>query len=325
MNCCYRYILNLIVVVIFIYFPSTPAAGYSLSISVSPVSIDNFFLLGVEKMRNGKYQEAIQDFQQAIAKNKNFVAAYSNRCLAEVEIQDYQSAIADCTRAINLAPRTSSEAYLNRGLAYYRQGNYPAAIADYNQAIALKPYNFRAYYNRGIANASIGNYQQAIADYNLALSQIPSGFNFLVADIYNDRGLARLQLQNPQAAMLDFDKAIRLHPLDERAFFNRGCACALQENYTGAVRDFTEATRLAPGDGDAYINRGIALYHLGYEQRAIADLQKAAALFDHQGKKIAYKKTLSLIKFVQQQMSSHINIALVKTKYDSLSFDSSFY
>ncbi len=310
MNCCYQFILNylIIAVTLLCFFLTSPA--YSLPTSITQDPADEFFQVGVEKMRYGNYQEAIKDFQQAIQVKKDFAAAYSNSCLAYLEIQDYHNALADCTQAINFTP-DNIEAYLNRGLAYYRLGDYQAAIFDDNKAIALKPHEFRAYYNRGVANASLENYQQAITDYNLALSQISQIPNPLLADIYNDRGLARLELANLQAAMLDFNMAIRLNTSDYRAYFNRGCACAKKEDFLGALRNFTEVIRLNPSDGKAYINRGIVSHQLGYEQAAIKDLQKAARYFGHQGEKLAYEKTLDLIKTVQQQIPSTVVITLL--------------
>jgi tetratricopeptide (TPR) repeat protein len=307
MNCCYQFILNLITAVaLTCFFLASPA--YSLPTSIIPVTADDLFKLGVQNTLYGNYQEAIKYFQQAIEEKKDFAAAYSNRCLAYINIQDYQNAIADCTQAINFLPN-NAEAYLNRGIAQYRLGYYEAAIADDEKAIALKPNDFRAYYNRGIANASLAKYQQAIADYNIALSQIPEISGPLLADIYNDRGLARFELADLQAAMLDFNMAIRLNASNYRAYFNQGCACAKSNNYLSAVRNFTEVIRLDPSNGNAYINRGIAFHRLGYEQTAIADLQKAAAYFGHKGEKLAYEKTLYLIKTVQKQIPPKVVIA----------------
>jgi len=39
--------------------------------------------------------------------------------------------------------------YNNRGVAYYMKGEYDRAIRDYNKAIELKPDCAEAYYNRG--------------------------------------------------------------------------------------------------------------------------------------------------------------------------------
>jgi len=209
-----RFILNFGIAVVLACFFLTPPAYPSTTSSLQMTGTD-FFKLGVEKMLSGEYQNAIQDFTQALQLKSNSVAAYNNRCLAYLQIQDYQNAIADCNQAIEKASN-NTEAYLNRGLAHYRQGDYSDAIADNNQVLSLKPYDFRAYYNRGLANAMLGNHQQAIADYNLALSQISQYSAPLLAGIYNDRGLAHFDLRDLQAAMLDFSLAIRLNPKDYR-------------------------------------------------------------------------------------------------------------
>lgn len=285
----------------------TPSANSS-PLANTQITARDFFQLGVDNMQRGNYLQAIENLNLAIQMRKDFTAAYSDRCLAYLQLQDYHQALADCTQAINLAP-DNFEAYLHRGIAQYRQGNYPEAIADQNQAIALKPYNFQAYYNRGIALAGEGNYSEAIVDYNRALTQIPQTTSLLVADIYNDRGLAQIELQNAEAAMGDFNLAIRLNANDDRAYFNRGCACGRNGDNFGAISDFSQVIRLNPSNGLAYVNRGVARYNLGYHQGAIADLQQASKYFGHQGQKLAYKKTLNLLKTVQQQISSELEIA----------------
>jgi tetratricopeptide (TPR) repeat protein len=299
MNRCYRFILSFMMAIALNFV--------TFSADATPIASD-LLKLGTDKIQRGNYQEAIQDLTEAIQLESNFAAAYSDRCLAYLQLQDYHSAIA-CTKAINFALH-NAEAYLNRGLAEYRQGNYLAAMADNKKAIALKPHDFRAYYNRGITTAMLGNQVEAIADYNKALSIIPHNLQSLQADIYNDRGLARLELADLQAAMLDFDKAIRLNAKDYRAYFNRACACTRTGDISGAVRDFSEVIRLNPSNAQAYVNRGVARHWLGYHEAAIADLEKAAEWFGKR-EKVAYQKTLDILKFVQQQIPSEAEIALL--------------
>ncbi|NEU72372.1 tetratricopeptide repeat protein [Hassallia byssoidea VB512170] len=299
MNRCYRFIMSFMMAIALNFV--------TFSAEATPIATD-FLKLGADKMQRGNYQEAIQDLTEAIQLESNFAFSYSDRCLAYLQLQDYHSAIA-CTKAINFALH-NAKAYLIRGLAHYRQGNYLAAIADNSQAIALKPHDFRAYYNRGIATAMLGNQLQAIADYNKALSIIPQNFQSLQADIYNDRGLARLELADLQAAMLDFDKAIRLNANDDRAYFNRACACTRSGDILGAVRDFSEVIRLNPSNAQAYVNRGVARHWLGYHEAAIADLEQAARRFGKR-EKVAYQKTLDILKSVQQQIPSGAEIALL--------------
>ena len=59
-------------------------------------------------------------------------------------------------------------AYTNRGLAKYELEDYEGAIADYDRAIELKPKFAEAYYNRGVAKGFLGDHEGAIADFALA-------------------------------------------------------------------------------------------------------------------------------------------------------------
>ncbi|QSJ18707.1 tetratricopeptide repeat protein [Nostoc sp. UHCC 0702] len=293
----WRFFFSLIIALFLI---STPSA-HALPMLIAQTTSSDFLKLGVDEMQRGNYQQAIENFNQAIQIKEDFAVAYSDRCLTYLHLQDYHQAIADCTQAINFAPK-NIEAYLNRGLAHYRQRNFSAAIADDNQAIALQPADFRAYYNRGLALSAAGYYLEAINDYNRTLTLIPPTPNLILTDIYNDLGLAYLKLQNLETAMLNFNLAIHLNSEDDRAYFNRGCAYGRKGDNLGAVRDFSQAIRLNPSNALAYVNRGLAHYRLGYYQRAIADLQTASEYFGHQGENVAYKKTLDLLKNMQHQL-----------------------
>ncbi|WP_371418163.1 tetratricopeptide repeat protein [Anabaena sp. UHCC 0253] len=301
----WRLILSIIIVFVCAFL--VPSANSSL-LAETQITASDLFKLGVNQMHQKSYQKAIENFSLAIQMQSDFSVAYSDRCLAYLQIQDYHQAIADCTQALNLAP-DNTEAYLNRGIAQYRQGNYLDAIADYNQVIALKPDNFRAYYNRGIALAGDGNYSQAIIDYNLALTKVPSTNTLRLADIHNDRGLAHFELQNMEAAMNDFHFAIHFNPDDDRAYFNRGCICGRNGDNFCAKRDFSQVIRLNPSNAQAYVNRGVANYNLGYYQIAISDFQKASVYFGQQKQILAYQRTLDLLKRVQKEISSVWEIA----------------
>ncbi|KYC35931.1 hypothetical protein WA1_48860 [Scytonema hofmannii PCC 7110] len=309
MNRCFRFMLNFSIVVAFacLYF-TLPA--YPSSTPDTQMTAGDFFKLGVEKMLNSDYILAVKDFTEAIQLKSNFTAAYSNRCLAYLQLEDYQNAVADCNRVINFAPN-NVDAYLNRGLAHYRLGDYQAAIADNNQVTALKPHNFKAYYNRGVANAMLGNYQQAISDYNLALTQIPQISNQLLADIYNDRGLAHFQLLNLQTALLDFSTALRIDPNNYRAYYNRGCVCGRSGDNRSAIADFTASLKLHPNNAHAHFNRGVAYHLLGYKQAAITDLQKAADNFAFHKETAAYEKTLDFLENIRRQLPFLSEIALL--------------
>ena len=80
---------------------------------------------------------------------KNNYLAYDNRGIAYGQIGQYQRAIGDFNKVIDLYHYY--EGYNNRGFAYANLGQYQNAIEDYNEAIRLKPDYAKAYQNRGFA------------------------------------------------------------------------------------------------------------------------------------------------------------------------------
>ncbi len=61
-----------------------------------------------------------------------------------------------------------AEAYNNRGTAYARKDQYDKAISDHNKALEINPRDAGAYNNRGIAYMLKGKYDKAWEDVHKA-------------------------------------------------------------------------------------------------------------------------------------------------------------
>jgi len=120
---------------------------------------------GVDLINEGKYDEAIVEYNQAIEIDQNFTQAYFGRGLAYFREKQYDSAIASLNMAIVLAP-DDAEAYYLRGSSYYIKRQYNQAILDYTLAIKLDPADVQSFRYRGNAYRDQGQSGQAIADYN---------------------------------------------------------------------------------------------------------------------------------------------------------------
>jgi Flp pilus assembly protein TadD len=76
---------------------------------------------------------------------------------------------------------TDARFYNNRGIAYGEKGQYDQAISDFNKAIEIKPGYDKAYNNRGIVYRLKGQYDRAISDFKRAIE-----INSLDAEGYNN-------------------------------------------------------------------------------------------------------------------------------------------
>jgi tetratricopeptide (TPR) repeat protein len=140
--------------------------NFNRVISKNPRNLDAYINRGIAYYRQGKYDQAITNYTQAIGISKN-IHAYINRGIAYHRQSKYELAIADYNQALSISSN-SVDAYINRGIAYRRQGKYQLAIADFHQAISIDRNNSDAYYALGLTYEQLGNQQAAIASYYLA-------------------------------------------------------------------------------------------------------------------------------------------------------------
>ena len=85
---------------------------------------------------------------------------------------DVERMIRGCTDVINTRhelKQTLAVAYHRRGIAYATKRDFDRAIADYTKAIEIDPEHVGAYNDRGLAYTNKSDYQRAIADVTKAV------------------------------------------------------------------------------------------------------------------------------------------------------------
>ncbi len=186
----------------------------------------------------------------------------------------YNSARESQELKTNVSPnKQTAEEYFYRGLSKYELGDYNGAIQDYNKAIQLAPDNTSAYINRGNSKSNLGDENGAIQDYNKAIQLAPDD-----ALAYYNRGISKSNLGDENGAIQDYNKAIQLAPDDALAYINRGNSKGKLGDYNGSIQDYNKAIQLAPDNTSVYINRGISKSNLGDYNGACLDWSKAGEL-----------------------------------------------
>jgi tetratricopeptide (TPR) repeat protein len=238
-------------------------------------------------------------------------AAFSRRGTAFAARHEYPSAIADLTRACELAPSEASYFY-QRAVAYWGDKQPEAALGDLDQALKLKPDDVPALVVRAELHAHRRENAAAIADLDAASRLVPreAPVHIQLADLYlrldqlapavaeysfwidshgrddvrmphalNARCLSRgLSGQQLNEALGDCNAALRLRPDTAAYFGSRGLVQLRRAEYDKAITDFDRALAVEHADAWAYYGRGVAKLRKGLTADGQADIAAATAL-----------------------------------------------
>jgi tetratricopeptide (TPR) repeat protein len=155
----------------------------------------------------GEWEQAIDSLSIAIGLTETEwwgeENAYYRRGDSYLELDQYQLAISDFSKAIELDPDWYLP-YWAWGVAYHEQGDYDAAILGFDVAIALDPYA-NHYDWRGTAHYFLGEYQLALQDFDMATQLEPD-----VGLYYENSGNMHDWLGQSTEAETDWAKACSL-------------------------------------------------------------------------------------------------------------------
>lgn len=148
--------------------PSLPP----LPTATATPTFDELLVLGQDAANNGDWTSAIAYLDQAIASNPT-AQAYYLRGGVYFASGDLQQALTDYDQAIALDPNLSS-AYQSRGLVQAELGDTDQALADISKAIELSPNFALAYRNRAEIQMNLGNTSAASFDLQAYLALVPN-------------------------------------------------------------------------------------------------------------------------------------------------------
>jgi tetratricopeptide (TPR) repeat protein len=124
---------------------------------------------GTAYNRIGRYQEALEDFSQAIRIKPDYDEALNNLGAAYGNLGRYQQAIEAFRQAIKIKPNYT-DAHYNLGNAYSKLSRRQDAIEAYRQAVKLRPNYAEAHNNLAYSYLAIGDKNSAMAELNILKS-----------------------------------------------------------------------------------------------------------------------------------------------------------
>ena len=194
--------------------------------------------LGSVLEKEGKIQEAVTCYTEAINIMPNLAFGYHKRALALAKLERYTDALEQFNQIISLKP-DYADAYLGRGSLYFQFGRYVEAMEDFSAVIRLRPDDYAGYFNRANALIRLGEFSKALEDLNQAAAR-----NAHDPAVYNNRGFLHLQAGRLREAMEDFTQAVRLNPNDAGARNNRAFVLLSLGDAAGGCAEANQACTL---------------------------------------------------------------------------------
>ncbi|MCP4623290.1 MAG: tetratricopeptide repeat protein [bacterium] len=223
--------------------------------------------LGFSYYRVGKYQETVEQFENALSLDKNYRNIHALLGSAFLEMGNTDKAIAAYKKQIELTPQVAGYHY-NLGLAYLKKQSYDEAIQAFKTAIAIDNNAVKAHRNLGYVLLKIQKLSEAVHVLKQALALDATSWN----DWYNI-GVANYLQEDYANAVLSYQRALELQP--QNSNIQTALAKAyLKQGHTDAALDQYQAARESrPFDPEIRYEIGLVYRQRKQYPEAIAEFQ----------------------------------------------------
>ncbi len=127
---------------------------------------------GLELYASGDVNGALKALDAVIAYGSIDADDYARRAAVYGTQKNYEKALADANRAVDLSPRAWRR-YLERAVLYQRTGQYNEAIGDLDSAVALQPNEIELLRRRAYLKVVAARFDDAVADYENLTQVLP--------------------------------------------------------------------------------------------------------------------------------------------------------
>ncbi len=170
------------------------------------IEAKNRFNQGVQFYQQGKFDQAIEAFEDVLVDKPDFADGYYNLGMAYLRKGDKDSAKKAMEKAIELKP-DFIEVYFGLGQVYVEMGNEEKATEMYKVALERNPDEPKIYVNLGILYFSKNRDDLALESLLKAKELDPS-----LPNAYYQLGLLYLRKQEIEKSIESFEKFLELAP-----------------------------------------------------------------------------------------------------------------
>jgi len=221
---------------------------WTYTLSRNPQAWIGYNNLGIVVQAEGRKEEAIGLYEQALRLRPDFAEAHNDLGIALAEKGRLQESLEQYERAIRSEPNFA-DAYNNEGNLLLRIGRIREAIEYFARALRINPDFAEAHNGMGNGMAQAGRPNDAIPQYEAALRLRPD-----FPEARSNLGAALARAGRLDAAIAQYEAVLRLHPDFAEAHNNLGVALAQAGRVPDAIAQYKLALHYQPGLAQARVN-----------------------------------------------------------------------
>lgn len=167
---------------------------------------------------------------------------------SKLTLRKYQDAVNEYDKAIALCP-DSGLYYAKRGQAYLGLKNDAKALEDFTKATEKSPNSAEGWYQMGVYNFNKDDHQKAFDNFTKALERDPLNY-----EAYMYRAQCCERMNKMTSAIYDYGQAISIRPQDPEAYYRRGLVEKDLKDNVNSCKDFRKASSLGHVDATEYVS-----------------------------------------------------------------------
>ena len=238
----------------------------------SPSAPDFYFELGDGYAREGKSDEAIRWYKEALRKRPQFRSAIKQLAATLISKGEYARATEVLRQAV-AAPPLDEALFTDLGNAYLRQQMLPQAQQALHRALEINPEQPEAKNLLGLVAVQKNDPSEAEVQFRGAIRSQPD-----FAEAHNNLGNVLAGAHNFPEAEYHFQRAIAIDPNYAEAHHSYALVLALSQSYDQAVAELREAIRLDPRNAQTHDDLGDILMAQGQSDGAAEQYRETIRL-----------------------------------------------
>ena len=225
------------------------------AIKIAPDSPDVYGNLGLLERAKGNNQEAIDNYQKALALDESLYVIRYNLAKVTMFLGELEDARREYKRVLQDIPADSKDSMrrdVNRDLGFieYRLGEYEGAVAHFDHTLSADEADQQARYYQSLAYFRLGKLNRARVGFKQIVdSSMLEKDDPLLIDTYENLGLIALASDEYQSAVSYFLAALEVDPDNLTVRYNLGVTYVELNKLKAAEEEFGTIVRNRSSNG----------------------------------------------------------------------------